>query len=85
LGNSFFEAEHQSRQIIARYAGQDRELNFVSRVGIVVEEADESLFWLEMISDLELVSQERLKNLLDEAQQLTAIFTAAQSTAKRGQ
>jgi len=58
---------------------------FVSRIGVVVEEADESLFWLELISDLKLVSQERLKNLLDEAQQLTASFTAAQSTAKRGQ
>ena len=58
---------------------------FVARMGIVVEEADESVFWLELIGEAGLLSNERMKDLLSEAQQLTAIFTAAQRTAKHSQ
>jgi four helix bundle protein len=55
---------------------------FLSRIGIVVEESDESVFWLEMLSESEIIAAARIKDLLDEAQQLTAIFTAAQATTK---
>lgn len=50
---------------------------FVAKLGIVVEEADESCFWLELIIELELVKgKERVKNLLKEADELTAIFNS---------
>jgi four helix bundle protein len=55
---------------------------WVSKIGIVVEEADESVFWLEMLSDCEIVPHERLKELLAEAHELSALFTASQTTSR---
>jgi len=49
----------------------------------VEEEADESLFWLELAVDSRLVSAERVGLLLKEADELTAIFVSSLKTAKR--
>jgi len=48
-----------------------------------VEEADESVFWLEMLTDNGIIQTGRIEPLLNEAKELTAIFTASQETAKR--
>jgi hypothetical protein len=48
----------------------------------VLEESDESLFWLELIVDAKLASHQRVERLLIEADELTAIFTASVKTAK---
>ena len=56
---------------------------FISKIGIVAEEADESVFWIELLSDLGILKKERLEHLLNEARELTAIFTASRQTAKR--
>ena len=55
---------------------------WVAKIGIVVEEADETVFWLEMLADCEIVPLKLLKELLREAHELSAIFTASQRTAK---
>ncbi len=55
---------------------------FIARMGVVVEGADESLFWLEMLHDNKVLEPSRLESLLDEAKELTAIFTASEETAK---
>jgi four helix bundle protein len=55
---------------------------FISRVGVVLEEADETVFWLEMLYENEILPKRRLQPLLDEARELTAIFTASERTAK---
>ena len=55
---------------------------FIARIGIVVEEADESVFWLEMLGETNIVSSSRIADLLKEAQELTAVFTKSQMTAK---
>jgi four helix bundle protein len=55
----------------------------VSELGIVEEEADESLFWLQFIADAGLMPREKLNDLISEASQLTAIFVASRRTAKR--
>ena len=57
--------------------------DFLAKMGIVVEEADESVFWLELLSDAEIVSREKLRDLMGEANELLAIFAAAQLTTKR--
>ncbi|MFL6313018.1 MAG: four helix bundle protein [Terriglobales bacterium] len=49
---------------------------------MVVEEADETVFWLEMLLESGLIRPEKLQNLLAEATQLVAIFTASRKTAK---
>jgi len=56
---------------------------FISRISIVEEECDETLFWLELIKDAKLLNNERLNILLKEADELTAIFTASGKTAKQ--
>lgn len=55
---------------------------FAARVGVVVEEADETVFWLELLSDSGLVKAARLNNLTKEARELTAIFTASYHIAR---
>jgi four helix bundle protein len=47
-----------------------------------VEEADETVFWLEMLADSGIVRPEKLANLLTEATELVAIFTASRKTAR---
>ena len=56
---------------------------WIAKIGLVVEEADESLFWLEMLADCDIVDRHRLEALADEARQLSAIFTASRSTARK--
>ncbi len=53
-------------------------------MSIVLEEADESKFWLEMLVDARLVADSKLKDLDSEANQLVAIFNASRSTARQG-
>ena len=51
---------------------------------VVVEEADETIFWLELLAETGIVKESRLSDLLAEAKELTAIFAASQRTAKSG-
>jgi four helix bundle protein len=50
---------------------------FVARLGVVVEEADESEFWLEMIIDARLLRDERVRPLLTEAGELVKILSSS--------
>jgi hypothetical protein len=51
-------------------------------MGVVVEEADESVFWLELLVDGEIVPKARLNGLIIEANELVSIFAASQKTAR---
>jgi len=52
-------------------------------MGIVLEEADETVFWLECMIEAGIVRQELLQDLLKEANELVAIFAASYRTARR--
>ncbi len=56
---------------------------WLAKIGLVVEEADETVFWLEMLSDCGIVPSQRCEDILKEARELSAIFTASQHTARR--
>ena len=56
---------------------------FVSKMGIVVEEADETLFWMELLVEGSIMSSHRLGPLMAEGNELLAIFAASLETAKR--
>jgi len=56
--------------------------DFVSKITIVEEEADETQYWLELLLDQTPVSKTDITSLLEEAKELTAIFTASGKTAK---
>jgi four helix bundle protein len=55
---------------------------FAAKIGTVAEEADESCFWFELIIEGGLLEERLVKPLLDEANELTAIFTAAAKTSR---
>jgi four helix bundle protein len=57
---------------------------FGAKLSIVVEEADESLYWLEISSESGLVKAERLREIIKEADELVAIATSSRKTAKAG-
>jgi four helix bundle protein len=58
---------------------------FASKLGIPAEEADESLYWLELIRDGNFMAEKNVGSLLAEADELTAIFTAGRRSASRPQ
>ena len=55
---------------------------FVAKLGVAVEEADETVFWLELLGDAEVVPKSRIEALLCEANELLAIQSASRKTAK---
>ena len=55
---------------------------FVAKLGLVLEEADETVFWLELLVEARIVPAEKLQNLVAEANELTAIFVSSLRTAK---
>jgi four helix bundle protein len=56
--------------------------SFISKLSIVIEEADETYFWLEFIIDERLLGKERVLPLLREAGELTSIFISSRKTAR---
>ena len=54
---------------------------FAAKIGVVAEEADESVYWLELIGEGSLLPTRKIAPLLDEANELTAIFTSARRTS----
>ena len=57
--------------------------DFINKIGIAEEEADETQLWLEVVGEAGLIKASRLESLLDEVKQLTAIFAASRITARR--
>src|SRR3954468_11407037 len=56
--------------------------DFISKIGIVLEEADETVFWLEWLVESGIVKQQKIASVLQEANELMAIFAAAHQTAR---
>jgi four helix bundle protein len=55
--------------------------SFTAKLSIVLEEADETAFWLEFIIDENLLRENVVNPLLKEAEELTAIFASSRKTA----
>ncbi len=56
---------------------------FISKLNIALEEADESLYWLELLTEAKLLPAIQLLGLIDEANQLVAILTTSTKTARQ--
>jgi four helix bundle protein len=56
---------------------------FVAKIGVVEEEADESAYWMELIIEAELLSKPRVEPLHDEAEQIRRIMAKSRITAAR--
>ena len=57
--------------------------DFIAKMGIVEEEADETLFWLELLEESQLVGAAKLTAVKQEANELIAITVASIKTARR--
>ncbi len=55
---------------------------FIAKLGIVEEEADETLFWLELSEETGLLPSNRLKDIKQEANEITAIIVSSRKSAK---
>lgn len=83
IGNQFLRS---GTAIAANYRACCRarsNAEFIAKIGIVVEENDETVFWLEMLVDCEIFPESKLKDLIQEGNELLAIFAASQTTAKK--
>lgn len=56
---------------------------FVAKLGVVEEEADESAFWMELITEGELMKSDLVNALWQEANELVAIMAASRKSASR--
>jgi four helix bundle protein len=55
---------------------------FIARIGVVAEEADESALWIELLEETKVLTASQLKDISQEAHALAAIFSASQKTAR---
>ena len=58
-------------------------VHFISKLGTVEEESDECIYWLELLLKSGKTKSEPIKPLIQEANELTAIFTSARITSKQ--
>ena len=56
--------------------------DFISKLSIVLEETDESLYWMEILDENRIVNSTLLTDLTKEAKELIAIFVSSLNTAK---
>ncbi|HMT73436.1 MAG TPA: four helix bundle protein [Chitinophagaceae bacterium] len=56
---------------------------FTAKLSIAFEEMDESLFWLEVITELKLIKEDKMKKILAEADELTRILAASRKTSQK--
>lgn len=66
----------------AALLGQTKK-SFVAKLSIVIEEADECIFWIEFLLDEKLLTLDHCQNVLGEAKELTAIFISSRKTAEK--
>ena len=56
---------------------------FTAKLGVVVEEAGETIFWLKLLVESEIVPEEKIHSLMNEANELLAILAASRHTARK--
>ena len=57
--------------------------DFISKISVVTEEADETLFWFELLVESQLIAARTLQPVMSECEELLKIFGASLATAKR--
>jgi len=59
--------------------------SFISKLSIAFEEIDESLFWLEVVNELQLIKTQQLAGVISEANELCSILASARKTSQKNQ
>jgi len=82
IGNQIFRS---GTSVGANYRAACRarsKAEFIAKLGIVLEEADECRYWLELLSEAQIVKADLLEPLMEEASELVGIFVTSLKTAK---
>jgi four helix bundle protein len=69
-------------RIIELLVGGKSKADFIAKAGISLEEADECFSWMELLQEAGISPVEQFKDLMKEADELVAIFTASIKTAR---
>ena len=83
IGNQVFKS---GTSVAANYRAACRgrsKAEFVSKLGIVLEEGDETLFWLELIYEMEICAENIVPSLMQECDEIVAIVVSSIKTAKQ--
>lgn len=56
--------------------------DFIAKMGIVEEECDESIYWMELLIEASIIEEAKLKDLIDEANQILSIVVSSIKTAR---
>jgi four helix bundle protein len=83
IGNQLFRA---GTSVAANYRAACRarsRAEFIAKLGIVEEEADESLFWLELIQELKLCQDNLVPSLMKEGNEILSIVVSSINTARK--
>ena len=59
--------------------------DFISKMGIVEEEADETSYWLELLVESKLINKDQVEYLLEEVDEIIAIIVASINTSRKNQ
>ncbi len=57
--------------------------DFINKMSIVEEEADESIFWMELLVESGLINERRIKDLMAEANEILSIIVSSINTARK--
>lgn len=82
MGDSRCEAQRQLAQITRAVCRAKSRADFIAKLGIVEEECDESLCWLEMLVETNQIKPELVSNLMKEGEEILAIVVASAKTAR---
>ena len=83
IGNQLFRA---GTSVAANYRAACRgrsKAEFVSKLAIVEEEADESMFWLELINEMSISGESLVDDLIKESDEIVAIVVSSIRTTKK--
>ena len=75
-----------STSVVANYRAAclaQSKAGFIAKLSIVVEEVDETLFWLEIIIEEKILVKKKIESLVQETDELTAIFISTRKTARK--
>jgi len=56
---------------------------FVAKLGMVEEEADESLFWMELLTRADIIAEKKLKDLMGEGNEIVSMMVSSKRTARQ--
>jgi four helix bundle protein len=83
IGNQIFRS---GTSVASNYRAACRarsKAEFIAKMGIVEEEADETLFWLEVIAEVEIFNKDSISSLMQECNEILSIVVSSINTARK--